>query len=92
MLIGSLLVAAVQGYGIASTLEEMRNVVGEPGPEFRLMAVTTFVAATALLVWLAAMISRHGLGAVSGSCCLRPISPTQEARYYPHMKPCVQAL
>src|SRR5262245_36511937 len=36
VLIGSLLVAAVQGYGIASTLEDMRNVVGEPGPQFRL--------------------------------------------------------
>ena len=37
-------------------------LVDEPGPQFRLMAVATFVAATALLVWLAAMISRYGLG------------------------------
>src|SRR5262245_41235866 len=62
VLIGSLPIAAVQGAGIASALEKMRNVVDEPGPQFRLMAIATFVAATALLVWLAAMISRHGLG------------------------------
>ena len=62
VLIGSLLVAAVQGYGIATALEEARNVVDEPGPQFRLMVVATLVAATALLVWLAALISRHGVG------------------------------
>src|SRR5262245_31786083 len=62
VLIGSLLVAAVQGYGIATTLEGARNVVGEPGPQFRVNVVATFVAGTALLVWLAALISRHGLG------------------------------
>ena len=62
VLIGSLLLAAMQGYGIATGLEEARNLVDELGPEFRLMVVTTLVAATALLVWLAALISRHGLG------------------------------
>lgn len=39
VLIGSLLVAAVQGHGIASALEEMKNVVDEPGPQFRLVNV-----------------------------------------------------
>jgi preprotein translocase subunit SecY len=62
VLIGSLLVAAVQGHGIANALEEARNVVDEPGPQFRLMVVATLVAATALLVWLAALISRYGVG------------------------------
>jgi preprotein translocase subunit SecY len=62
VLIGSLLLAAMQGYGIATGLEEARNLVDEPGPQFRLMVVTTLVAATALLVWLAALISRQGVG------------------------------
>jgi preprotein translocase subunit SecY len=62
VLIGSLLLAAVQGYGIAAALEEARNLVDEPGLQFRLMVVATLVAATALLVWLAALISRHGVG------------------------------
>jgi preprotein translocase subunit SecY len=62
VLIGSLLLAAMQGYGIATGLEEARNLVDEPGPQFQLNVVATFVAGTALLVWLAALISRHGLG------------------------------
>jgi preprotein translocase subunit SecY len=62
VLIGSLLIAAMQGYGIATALEEMSNFVDEPGPQFRLMVVATLVAATALIVWLASLISRHGLG------------------------------
>src|SRR5262245_44584930 len=62
VLIGSLLVAAVQGYGIATALEQASNVVDEPGPQFRVNVVATFVAGTALIVWLAALISRHGVG------------------------------
>jgi len=62
VLIGSLLLAALQGYGIATELERAKNVVNEPGPQFQLNVVATFVAGTALLVWLAALISRHGVG------------------------------
>lgn len=58
----ALLLSAVQGYGLAGALEGMRNLVPEPGSEFRLGTVATFVAATALLTWLATMITRHGLG------------------------------
>jgi len=62
VLIGSLLLAALQGYGIATGLERAKNVVDEPGPQFQVNVVATFVAGTALLVWLAALISRHGVG------------------------------
>ena len=62
VLIGSLLIAALQGYGIATGLEQARNVVDEPGTQFQINVVATFVASTALLVWLAALISRHGVG------------------------------
>jgi len=62
VLIGSLLLAALQGYGMATALERAKNVVDEPGPQFQVNVVATFVAGTALLVWLAALISRHGVG------------------------------
>jgi len=57
-----LLLAVLQGYGMATSLERVENLVDEPGPQFQLNAVATFVASTALLVWLAALISRHGVG------------------------------
>ena len=62
VLIGSLLLAALQGYGIATELERAKNVVDEPGPQFQVNVVATFVASTALLIWLAALISRRGVG------------------------------
>src|SRR5262249_15757171 len=72
VLIGSLLLAAFQGYGIATSLERAKNLVDEPGPQFQLNVVATFVAGTALLVWLAALISRHGVGCGVGSLLLGP--------------------
>jgi preprotein translocase subunit SecY len=62
VLIGSLLLAALQGYGVATALERAKNLVDAPGPQFQLNVVATFVAATALLVWLAVLISRYGVG------------------------------
>src|SRR5262245_53398824 len=54
--------AALQGYGVATELERAKNVVDEPGHQFQVNVVATFVAGTALLIWLAALISRHGVG------------------------------
>jgi preprotein translocase subunit SecY len=62
VLVGWLLLAALQGYGIATGLERAKNVVNEPGPQFQVNVVATFVAGTALLVWLASLISRYGVG------------------------------
>ncbi len=62
VLVGSLLLAAVQAYGLAVALENASGLVAEPGLSFRLMVVVTLVAGTAVLMWLAALISRHGLG------------------------------
>jgi preprotein translocase subunit SecY len=61
-LAGALLLAAIQAYSVAVGLEGISFIVGEPGPEFRLAIVTTLVGGTALLAWLAALISRHGVG------------------------------
>jgi preprotein translocase subunit SecY len=62
VLIGALLMAAVQSYGIAMGLEQTRDLVAEPGLLFRLSVVATLVAGTAGLMWLAAVVSQHGLG------------------------------
>jgi len=58
----ALLLAAYQANGIAVALENVRGIVDTPGLTFRLGIVVTLVAATALLVWLASLISRHGIG------------------------------
>src|SRR5262249_51565600 len=59
---GAVLLAAVQAYGIAIGLEATPDIVDEPGLAFRASIVATLVAGAACLLWLATMISRHGLG------------------------------
>lgn len=61
-LVGALLLAAFQGAGLAGALEGVSHLVTEPGLAFRIGTVATFVAGTALIAWLATVISRHGLG------------------------------
>ena len=58
---------ALRGWSIALYLESMRMpggapLVAEPGVAFRLMVVVTLIAVTLLLVWLARVVTRHGLG------------------------------
>jgi SecY translocase len=60
--IGAPVLAAVQAYGVAVALEGVSDLVTEPGLTFRLTVVATLVAGTAVLMWLATVISRHGLG------------------------------
>jgi preprotein translocase subunit SecY len=62
VLIGALLVAAVQAHGIAVAFEDFLRDVDDPGPQFRLSVVTALVGGTALIAWLATLISRHGVG------------------------------
>src|SRR5262249_47602901 len=50
---GTVLLAAVQSYGIALGLEGSGTVVPEPGLLFRLMTVLTLTAGALVLVWLA---------------------------------------
>src|SRR5262245_53833120 len=57
VLVGALLMAALQAYSLAYAFEDISGVVDDPGPEFRLTAVVTLVGGTALLAWLAALIS-----------------------------------
>ncbi|HYD14827.1 MAG TPA: hypothetical protein VEA77_00360 [Hyphomicrobium sp.] len=54
--------AAFQANGFAVALEGIDSLVPAPGLAFRAGIIVAFVAATAFLIWLAAAVSRHGLG------------------------------
>ncbi len=58
----SLLAAAAQASGLAVALEDVNSLVEQPGAPFRLTCVATLVAGTAVVIWLADQITRHGLG------------------------------
>jgi preprotein translocase subunit SecY len=56
------LLASVQGYGIAVALEAASGVVGDPGMFFRLTTVVTLVGGTLFLMWLGEQITSRGVG------------------------------
>ncbi len=58
----TVLLASVQGYGIAVALESASNVVGDPGIFFRLTTVITLVGGTLFLMWLGEQITSRGIG------------------------------
>jgi preprotein translocase subunit SecY len=63
---GTVLLAAVQGYGIAVGLEGMRaggaSAVIDPGLFFRLVTMVTLVGGTVFLMWLGEQITARGVG------------------------------
>ena len=63
---GTVLLAALQGYGIAAGLEGMTGSQGsaviDPGYLFRATAVITLVGGTILLMWLGEQITARGIG------------------------------
>ncbi len=61
---GTILIALIQGFGIALGLEGMNDgaFVLDPGWPFRLMTVITLVAGTAFLMWLGEQITERGVG------------------------------
>ena len=64
--LGTVLLAAVQSYGIAVGLEGMRagaqTAVLDPGLFFRLVTVVTLVSGTVFLMWLGEQITARGVG------------------------------
>jgi len=58
----TVLLAAVQGYGIAVGLEGAGNVVLDPGLFFRATTVITLVGGTIFLMWLGEQITARGVG------------------------------
>jgi len=59
---GTVVLAALQGYGIAAGLEGAGNVVTDPGLFFRLTTVITLVGGTVFLMWLGEQITARGIG------------------------------
>jgi preprotein translocase subunit SecY len=61
---GTIVIAFIQGFGIALGLEGMNDgaFVLDPGWAFRFMTVITLVAGTAFLMWLGEQITERGVG------------------------------
>jgi preprotein translocase subunit SecY len=63
---GTVLLAAVQAYGIATATEGMRvggqSAVIDPGLFFRLVTTVTLVGGTVFLMWLGEQITARGIG------------------------------
>ena len=59
---GTVLLATVQGYGLAVGLESSANLVINPGLFFKVSTVTTIVAGTIFLMWLGEQITQRGIG------------------------------
>ena len=58
----TVLLATVQGYGIAGGLESASGVVDDPGLFFRVTTVVTLVGGTLFLMWLGEQITSRGVG------------------------------
>lgn len=64
---GTVVLALVQGFGIAVGLESMTSpggamVVPDPGWAFRVMTMITLAAGTAFIMWLGEQITERGIG------------------------------
>ena len=59
---GTVLLATIQGYGVAVGLENSGTVVIDPGLYFKLSTVITLVAGTIFLMWLGEQITLRGIG------------------------------
>ncbi len=59
---GTVLLAALQAYGIAVGLEGQGSLVVDPGMFFRLSTVITLTGGTVFLMWLGEQITSRGIG------------------------------
>ncbi len=64
---GTVLLSAIQGYGIASYLESLRDdrglsVVAQPGWGFRLLTMISLAAGTSFIMWMGEQITERGIG------------------------------
>jgi preprotein translocase subunit SecY len=59
---GTVILAALQAYGIAVGLEGQGNIVTDPGLFFRLSTVITLTGGTVFLMWLGEQITARGIG------------------------------
>ena len=59
---GTVLIAALQGYGVSVGLENAGNLVIEPGMSFKIITTISLVAGTTFLMWLGEQITLRGVG------------------------------
>src|SRR5512137_1647833 len=64
---GTVVLSAIQGYGISTYLETLRDstglsVVADPGWGFRLMTMISLAAGTAFIMWMGEQITERGIG------------------------------
>jgi preprotein translocase subunit SecY len=59
---GTVIIAALQAYGIAVGLEGQGNIVLDPGLFFRASTVITLTGGTVFLMWLGEQITARGIG------------------------------
>ena len=59
---GTVLLATVQGYGVAVGLENSGAVVSDPGLYFKLTTIISLVTGTMFLMWLGEQITQRGIG------------------------------
>src|SRR6266567_2753958 len=64
---GTIVLSVLQGFGIASYLESLRDpsgatVVVEPGWGFRIITVISLAAGTAFIMWMGEQITERGIG------------------------------
>ena len=59
---GTVLLALIQGYGVAVSLENSQGIVLESGFYFRLVTTITLLTGTMLLMWLGEQITARGIG------------------------------
>ncbi len=59
---GTVILGALQAYGIAAGLEAGQGIVSDPGWFFRLETVITLLGGTMFLMWLGEQITSRGIG------------------------------
>jgi preprotein translocase subunit SecY len=64
---GTIVLSALQGYGIATYLESLRDpgglsVVADPGWGFRIITMLSLAAGTAFIMWMGEQITERGVG------------------------------
>lgn len=59
---GTLLLALVQSFGVATALQSMPNIAINPGFMFMFTTVVTLVTGTMFMMWLGEQITERGLG------------------------------
>jgi len=59
---GTVVLATIQGYGLAIGLQSSADIVINPGLFFTITAVSTIVAGTMFLMWLGEQITQRGIG------------------------------